>query len=60
MDISAFISQIFRTLKKMCTIMDANLNNDYEELPTSFHLSGVDHWLEKFTAEVSIFVRSLM
>ncbi|VDL67718.1 unnamed protein product [Nippostrongylus brasiliensis] len=44
---------ISNALKNICVILDANLNNDFKDLPKRFHLENVDFWLQRFESNVS-------
>ncbi|KAK5978777.1 hypothetical protein GCK32_001503 [Trichostrongylus colubriformis] len=39
---------ISMALKNICIILDANMNNDFKDLPKRFHLESVDYWLNRF------------
>ncbi|XGW27632.1 hypothetical protein V3C99_007882, partial [Haemonchus contortus] len=39
---------ISTALKNICVLMDANMNNDFKDLPERFRLESVDYWLKRF------------
>ncbi|WKY03229.1 hypothetical protein Q1695_004740 [Nippostrongylus brasiliensis] len=43
---------ISNALKNICVILDANLNNDFKDLPKRFHLENVDFWLQRFESNL--------
>lgn len=43
---------IYRSIKHVCTVLEANMNNDLKNLPERFHLEGVDVWLQRFEKKV--------
>ncbi|KAK6051294.1 hypothetical protein COOONC_11201 [Cooperia oncophora] len=44
---------ISTALKNICVVLDANMNNDFKDLPKRFHLESVDYWLRRFEDNVS-------
>ncbi|VDO45077.1 unnamed protein product [Haemonchus placei] len=35
-------------LKNICVLLDANMNNNFKDLPKRFNLESVDYWLQRF------------
>ncbi|VDP01673.1 unnamed protein product [Heligmosomoides polygyrus] len=42
------------SIKHVCTVLEANMNNDLKNLPERFHLEGVDVWLQRFEKKVDV------
>ncbi|KJH47944.1 hypothetical protein DICVIV_05964 [Dictyocaulus viviparus] len=41
------------SLKHVCTVLEANMNNDLKSLPERFQLEGVDVWLQRFEKQLN-------
>ncbi|KAK6750531.1 hypothetical protein RB195_002481 [Necator americanus] len=45
---------ISASLKHVCTVLEANMNNDLKTLPQRFQLEGVDFWLGRFERKIDV------
>ncbi|CAJ0602003.1 unnamed protein product [Cylicocyclus nassatus] len=39
-------------LKNICSIIDANMNNDFKGVPKRFHIENIDFWLQRFQGNI--------
>ncbi|EPB74578.1 hypothetical protein ANCCEY_06344 [Ancylostoma ceylanicum] len=42
------------SLKHVCTVLEANMNNDLNIMPQRFRLEGVDFWLARFEKKIDV------
>uniref|UniRef100_A0A0K0D4K6 DUF3437 domain-containing protein n=1 Tax=Angiostrongylus cantonensis TaxID=6313 RepID=A0A0K0D4K6_ANGCA len=42
------------SLKHVCTLLEANMNNDLKSLPERFQLESVDVWLQRFEKQLDV------
>ncbi|WKY03235.1 hypothetical protein Q1695_004743 [Nippostrongylus brasiliensis] len=45
---------ISTSLRHVCTVLEANMNNDLKSLPKRFQLESVDTWLQRFEKKLDI------
>ncbi|EYC04044.1 hypothetical protein Y032_0090g2383 [Ancylostoma ceylanicum] len=45
---------ISASLKHVCTVLEANMNNDLNIMPQRFRLEGVDFWLARFEKKIDV------